>query len=96
MPESGGSDARITVYSSGYPSYVANETADALSISYLPPTIDSVSATLVGTAGGDALMGALLTGGAEKLSADEVMLNKVLQGGSGFCLGSAQGFLLHV
>jgi hypothetical protein len=27
-------------------------------------------------AGGDALMGALLTGGAEKLSADEVMLNK--------------------
>ncbi|KAH8073734.1 calcium ion binding protein [Aureococcus anophagefferens] len=55
VPESGGSDARITVYSSGYPSYVANETADALSISYLPPTIDSVSATLVGTAGGDAL-----------------------------------------
>ncbi|KAH8055115.1 calcium ion binding protein [Aureococcus anophagefferens] len=48
-------DDIITVFSGGYPSYVGNTSADALYINYLPPSIDSVSATLVGTAGGDEL-----------------------------------------
>jgi hypothetical protein len=55
VPESAGAREIITVFSGGYPSYVGNTSADALYISYLPPSIDSVSATLVGTAGGDEL-----------------------------------------
>ncbi|KAH8092803.1 calcium ion binding protein [Aureococcus anophagefferens] len=55
VPESAGAREIITVFSGGYPSYVGNTSADALYINYLPPSIDSVSATLVGTAGGDEL-----------------------------------------
>ncbi|KAH8073986.1 calcium ion binding protein [Aureococcus anophagefferens] len=55
VPESAGAREIITVFSGGYPSYAGNTSADALYISYLPPSIDSVAATLVGTAGGDEL-----------------------------------------